>query len=70
MIETVGFDIAVLGMRLRVGAIKAHRHWTIVAGAFPEVQVCDLDLARAKRVLTKRLAPEVERIQRQQKEGR
>ncbi len=46
------------------GATRSGRFWTVLAAQFPEVRVYDLDLARAKAQLAKRLVPHVERLRR------
>ena len=59
--QAVAVTIEVLGQRVVAGAVKSHRLWTIVAPRYPEVQMCDSDLARCKSRLVKRLEPLVER---------
>ena len=69
MPETVPLTIEVLGERLTVRASRSGRHWTVAAELFPEVRVCELDIARAKAVLAKRLVPHVERLRKRRAQG-
>lgn len=65
MVEAAPVTIEVLGEKLIARAARAGRYWTVAAELFPEVRVCELNIARAKAQLAKRLVPHVERLQKQ-----
>lgn len=66
---TVPVTLWVEGEKVRAGATKSGRMWTVVAALFPEFPVSDPSFERAKAELVRKLGPEVRRLQEQSARG-